>query len=263
VFSIQCSNAACLRIMRAGEQVVQKIKTSRAEARIGRHAQFKRMADDADTASFATDDSQDERDMTTPASEMPGSLWGAKKRPVQSVGMAPLHSFLTTSQVLAQPLQGQARADDEGESNDWEKGLDREGDWLQAQPKVRQHIGVSSDSVSIDMEYDAQAFELHSAQLELKLFFTNIGAALVQHLTCKAAVPKYMQVLLTPPSTSTLTCNASTSTPIANGGASPEATQTVRLSGISKFKPVKLRLKVEYTKDDEHVEDTLDVNLSQ
>ncbi len=128
--------------MRAGEQVVQKIKTSRAEARIGRHAHFKRMSDDAENGSLATDDSQDERDvrdMTTPTT--PGgsdlsdsaSLWGAKKRPVQSVGMAPLHSFLTTSQVLAQPLQAQPRADAEGEGNDWEKGLDREGDWLQLQ----------------------------------------------------------------------------------------------------------------------------------
>ena len=246
-----------------GEQVVQKIKTSRAEARIGRHTQFKRMSDDADNGSFATDDSQDERDLTTPGSDMSdsGSLWGAKKRPVQSVGMAPLHSFLTTSQVLAQPLQAQTRADAEGEGTDWEKGLDREGDWLQPQPKVRQHIGVSSDNVSIDMEYDAQALEFHSALLELKLYFINISGADIQHLTCKAAVPKYMQVLITPPSTSTLTSNASTST--ANGGTSPEATQTVRLSGISKLKPVKLRLKVEYTKDDEHVEDTLDVNLSQ
>jgi hypothetical protein len=163
--------------------------------------------------------------------------------------------------VLAQPLQAQTRADAEGEGTDWEKGLDREGDWLQPQPKVRQHIGVSSDNVSIDMEYDAQALEFHSALLELKLYFINISGADIQHLTCKAAVPKYMQVLITPPSTSTLTSNASTST--ANGGASPEATQTVRLSGISKLKPVKLRLKVEYTKDDEHVEDTLDVNLSQ
>ena len=113
------------------------------------------------------------------------------------------------------------------------------------------------------MEYDAQALEFHSAQLELKLYFTNISGAHIQNLTCKAAVPKYMQVLITPPSTSTLTCNAPTSTLTANDGASPEATQTVRLSGISKLKPVKLRLKVEYSKDDEHVEDTLDVNLSQ
>ena len=39
-----------------------------------------------------------------------------------------------------------------------------------------------------------QALEWHSPQLELTLYFSNIASAEVSALSCKAAVPKYMQV---------------------------------------------------------------------
>lgn len=52
---------------------------------------------------------------------------------------------------------------------------------------------------------------------------------------CKAAVPKYMQVQITPPSETTLL-------PDRQG----EITQTIRLSGVDKSKALKVRLRIEY-----------------
>ena len=77
-----------------------------------------------------------------------------------------------------------------------------------------------------------------------------------------------MHVQITPPSTSTLPAStgAGEQSPFAGTleavVAAVEATQTVRLSGISQFKPVKLRLKLEYAASGEWFDETFEVNLS-
>ena len=267
----------------AGKQVVLKMKATRSEARAGRHGKFQRMSDD-DVG--LTEDGMSQDEVPTPASDFGAELlWPhKKKRQARAVGMTPLQSLLPTSQIMAQPFAGNSVPPRQEASGFGfvragalavaQAGLEEcEAEWLSPtvgpQPQ-RRRIGVSRECVVVAMQFEEEALKRAwaCAHMDLTLFFENIGHVDVTDLTCKAAVPKYMHVQITPPSTSTLPAStgAGEQSPFAGTleavVAAVEATQTVRLSGISQFKPVKLRLKLEYAASGEWFDETFEVNLS-
>jgi len=43
-----------------------------------------------------------------------------------------------------------------GGQKEWEKALDREAEWVEAEAPRRERVGISADALVIDMSYDSQ-----------------------------------------------------------------------------------------------------------
>ncbi|EKX40597.1 Adaptor protein complex 1 subunit gamma 2 [Guillardia theta CCMP2712] len=233
-----------------GRAVVASVSRSREQKRLKRHAQFTRMQESAEmlsqhSASESTEDGY-------PVGEENGSssLWATKKLlgfKKTSALLPPFPSYLTT-EVLAQPMGIASLSPASAEEED-EGGGDIENGWGDFSEPLRRELVGSVKDVMVEVEYDGEAVSLRHHTLEQRLFFTNRSETTVFEFSCKAAVPKYMQVQITPPTNST----------IAPGG---EVNQTLRIAGVDKTKPIKVRLKVEFTGSEGAVGETIDMHLT-
>jgi len=136
-------------------------------------------------------------------------------------------------------------------------------------PSSRREVVASTGELKVELEYDPSAVSYRQSTLEQVLFFTNAGDDEVTGFTCKAAVPKYMQVQIAPPSSSTMPVSGEATQVVFNPHISllswihslTICRQTLRLTGVDKSKPIKIRLKIEYQTSAGNKAETVDINL--
>ena len=237
-----------------GRQLHSKVRQVREEGRLSRHAQFAKMAElsEPDTDSASADLSlADENTLLDSGAGPLKPLWAAKsaydKPRVPAVN--PIAAFFsttaTTPQTMALALASHS-SDDLLHSHVAEEGGGAAGEeeWsaftAEAEEPVRLRCEVvgTTAQLQVALEYEPAAIAARRPTLVSRLLFRNASPAPVAEFTCKAAVPKYMQVQITPPSASTLP--ALSSAPVS---------QTLRLGGVDPLKPIKVRLKLEYARD--------------
>lgn len=250
-----------------GRQLKAKVRQVRDEGRLSRHGQFAKMTelsehDTADSASIDLSNADEATHLDTGSGQL-NSLWATKGSYDKPRGVAtvnPITAFFTTTTTTPQivALGASQSSDDLLRTQIMEEGGDQApAEWTSftdtAEDQVRllRELVGSTAELSVEIEYEPATIASRRPTLVQNLMFRNTSDSAVSDFTCKAAVPKYMQVQITPPSDSNLPA-----------GSPQHVTQTLRLSGVDALKPIKVRLKLEYrTTHRGRADETIDVNI--